>query len=233
MCIYVQGVEKKFGNTLALNNVSFTIPCGEKWALLGPNGAGKSTLLKVISGLIKPDSGVVKVMGEDSKSPKVRALLGYLPEDADPFPGLSVIDNLKFISAIRGVDESQIYELIEILGLRQYINYKASALSRGNKQKLAIAMAILHKPRILLLDEPLNYLDIPSQETVLELLKGFRDSTFLVSTHILSVADKLTEKALIISNGTIRWLGDFSSLRSMSNESIEQVVSKIIRGNFP
>jgi len=233
MCIYIKDIEKRFDNIIALNNISFSVSCSEKWALLGPNGAGKSTLLKIISGLIKPDNGEVKVIGEDPSSPKVRAILGYLPEDADPFPGLSVIDNLKFISAIRNISEDRVYELLEILGLKQYVNYKASSLSRGNRQKLAIAMAIIHRPQILLLDEPLNYLDIPSQEIVIDLLNELKNSTFLVSTHILSVADRLTDKVLIISNGSIKWIGDFSNLRSMSNEPIEQIISKIIRGIFP
>ncbi|BFH73295.1 ABC transporter ATP-binding protein [Sulfurisphaera javensis] len=229
-CISVKDLTKRYGNVIALYNVTFNIECNEKWALLGPNGAGKSTMLKILAGLIKPDKGEVRIMDKDPSSPEVRKILGYLPEDADPFPGLSVIDNLKFVASLRDVDESKIYDLLDLLDLRQYMNYKASTLSRGNRQKLAIAMAILHNPSLLLLDEPLNYLDIPSQETVIDLFSRL-NSTLLVSTHILSVADRLATKVLIISNGTIRWIGDFSLLRSMGKEDepIERIVARIIK----
>ncbi|BFI75377.1 ABC transporter ATP-binding protein [Sulfurisphaera ohwakuensis] len=232
LCIHVSNVEKRYGNLIALNGISFDINCNEKWALLGPNGAGKSTLLKILAGLIRPDKGEVKIMDKDPSSVEIKKILGYLPEDADPFPGLSVIDNLKFVASLRNVDENKIYDLLDVLDLRHYINYKASTLSRGNKQKLAIAMAILHEPNIILLDEPLNYLDIPTQETVIELLKKM--NTLLVSTHILSVADKLATKVLIISNGIIRWMGDFVELKKMANgnEPIEHIIAKLIKGYY-
>ncbi|QIW23099.1 ABC transporter ATP-binding protein [Sulfolobus sp. S-194] len=232
LCIHVNNVEKRYGNLIALNGISFDINCNEKWALLGPNGAGKSTLLKILAGLIRPDKGEVKIMDKDPSSIEIRKILGYLPEDADPFPGLSVIDNLKFVASLRNVDESKIYDLLDILDLRHYMNYKASTLSRGNKQKLAIAMAILHEPNIILLDEPLNYLDIPTQETVIELLKKM--NTLLVSTHILSVADKLATKILVISNGIIRWMGDFVELKKMAseNEPIEHIIARLIKGYY-
>ncbi|BAB65232.1 ABC transporter ATP-binding protein [Sulfurisphaera tokodaii] len=232
LCIHVSNVEKRYGSLIALNGISFDINCNEKWALLGPNGAGKSTLLKILAGLIRPDKGEVKIMDKDPSSVEIKKILGYLPEDADPFPGLSVIDNLKFVASLRNVDENKIYDLLDILDLRRYINYKASTLSRGNKQKLAIAMAILHEPNIILLDEPLNYLDIPTQETVIELLKKM--NTLLVSTHILSVADKLATKVLIISNGIIRWMGDFVELKKMANgnESIEHIIARLIKGYY-
>lgn len=231
-CIQVKEVTKKYGDIIALDNVSFSINCGERWALIGPNGAGKSTLLKIIAGLIIPTKGEVLVLGKSPTLPEVRQVLGYLPEDADPFPGLSVIDNLKFVASLRNVDENRIYDLLDILELRQYENYKASTLSRGNRQKLAIAMAILHKPKVLLLDEPLNYLDIPSQETVIELINQLGDVTLLVSTHILSVAGRLTNNALILSSGKIKWSGKFEELKQLGNEneSIEKIIAKLIKG---
>lgn len=231
ICIQAKEITKKFGNLIALDNVTFNIGCSEKWALLGPNGAGKSTLLKILAGLIRPDKGEIVILGKSPLSQEVRQILGYLPEDADPFPGLSVIDNLKFIASIRNVEENRIYELIDELDLKPYVNFKASNLSRGNRQKLAIAMAILHNPKVLFLDEPLNYLDIPSQETVIDIINKLKETTLIVSTHILSVAGRLTDKVMIISAGKIRWEGSFDSLKELGKEDepIEKIVSRIIK----
>ncbi|BCU70747.1 ABC transporter ATP-binding protein [Stygiolobus caldivivus] len=229
-CISVRDLVKRYGDTIALNGVSFKIMCGEKWALLGPNGAGKSTTLKILAGLIKPDAGEVKIKGDDPTSLSSKRRIGYLPEDADPFPALSVEDNLRFMMVLRGIkDEKRLEYLIEVLELDKFRKYKAAELSRGNKQKLAIAMTILHSPEILLLDEPLNYLDIPTQDLVIDLFQSLRDSTFIVSTHIMSVANKLTDKAMVLSNGALKWMGDFEELKGMG-ESIEKVVAKLIKG---
>lgn len=229
-CIKVKDLLKRYGDIVVLNGISFEVKCGEKWALLGPNGAGKSTTLKILAGLIKPDKGEVKIKGHDPTSLDAKRLIGYLPEDADPFPALTVEDNLKFMMVLRGIkDEDRVEKLLELLELDKYRKYKAVELSRGNRQKLAIAMAVLHSPEILLLDEPLNYLDIPSQDLVIELFRSFRDSTFVVSTHIMSVADKLTNKVMVMSNGSIKWMGTFDELKSMG-ESVEKVIAKLIKG---
>ena len=227
-CIKVKNLFKKFGDVYAINGISFEIKCGERWALLGPNGAGKSTTLKILAGLMKPDGGEVKIKGLDPTSLEAKRLIGYLPEDADPFPALTVEDNLRFMMVLRGIeDEERMNYLIEVLELDKYRKYKASELSRGNRQKLAIAMAILHSPEILLLDEPLNYLDIPTQDIVIELFRSM-NSTFLISTHIMSVADRLTDHVIILSGGSIKWMGSFDELKSMG-DSLEKVVSRLIR----
>ncbi|MEJ2775761.1 MAG: ABC transporter ATP-binding protein [Sulfolobaceae archaeon] len=233
-CIGVENLVKFYNGIRVLDSISFHIGCGERWALIGPNGAGKSTTLKILAGLIPLDSGEVRIMGYKPGSEEAKRLIGYLPEDSDPFPALSVEDNLKFVAALRNVKNADDYieYLLTLLDLSKYRNYKASSLSKGNKQKLAIAMVLLSKPKILLLDEPLNYLDLPSQEVVIQLLNELKDVTILVSTHIMSIANRLATNALIIVNGRIMWKGKFEELKRLGEGSLEKIIIDIMRGKL-
>src|SRR2546430_5049237 len=158
-CMEVKFVTKSYGKTVALDDVSFSIPCGERYALLGPNGAGKSTTLKLLVGLLKPDTGTIRIGGYEPFSSEAKSILGYLPEDATPYRTLSVRENLEYIAALRGVGNvpEATERFLDELSLREYERAKVGKLSRGNMQKLATALALIHNPRIVLLDEPLNY----------------------------------------------------------------------------
>lgn len=230
-CIEVQYVSKRYGKTTALDDVSFSIPCGERYALLGPNGAGKSTTLKLLVGLLKPDTGAIKIDGHEPFTAEAKRTLGYLPEDATPYRTLSVRENLEYIAALRGVQDiaGSTDMFLDDLALREYERAKVGKLSRGNMQKLAIALALIHSPKIVLLDEPLNYLDIPTQEKVFKILKSL-DSTQICSTHIMSIATRLTEKVLMITRGKIIWNGTIEALKAMEvgDESIESVVARLM-----
>lgn len=232
-CIYLNGVRKSYGNTLALDGLSIDIPVGEKYALIGPNGAGKSTTLKLLVGLLRPDSGTITVMGHDPTSMDAKRLLGYLPEDASPYSTLSVRENLEYVGALRGVSElkERIDDLLDSLALAEYEKSKVGKLSRGNRQKLAVALAIIHRPRVILLDEPLNYLDIPTQEKVVGMLEDL-NATVLVSTHIMSIAERLTDGAIVISRGKKVWGGSMKELQAQAqaSESIESVVVRLMTG---
>ncbi|MFP3265322.1 MAG: ABC transporter ATP-binding protein [Acidilobus sp.] len=235
--IEVNSVVKFYGTSPALRGLSFDVPEGGRYALLGPNGAGKTTTLRLLAGLMKPDGGTVRIFGRDpAEDYEVKRYLGYLPEDATPYLALTVRENLEYIAALRGLDDprDRAEKMMDLLGLRKYENYRVSALSRGNAQKLALALAIIHEPKVVLLDEPLNYLDIPTQEEVIALLSKM-SSTFLVSTHIMSVAGRLTDHILMISNGRLIWQGTFDDLRKMANEEepIESVVARMMRSAQP
>lgn len=229
--IEVIQVCKKYGEVEALKGLSFNLQTGERCALLGPNGAGKSTTLKVLVGLLKPDSGEAKVGGFDPNSAEARRVVGYLPEDASPYRTLSVRENLEYVGALRGVSNlgERIDRLLDVLALREYERAKVGRLSRGNSQKLALALAIIHEPNILLLDEPLNYLDIPTQERVIELLNGLQ-ATQLVSTHIMSVAGRLTDRVVIIARGAVIWNGSISELKRLGKEDepVESIVARMM-----
>ncbi|AHC51571.1 multidrug ABC transporter ATP-binding protein [Sulfolobus acidocaldarius SUSAZ] len=231
-CITVNNVIKRFDTLLALNNISFSVPCGGKYALLGPNGAGKSTSMKIIAGLLSPDSGEVYIKGMKPTSIEVKRILGYLPEDPTPYRILSVRENLEYIASLRGLRDGQnrIENLIDILDLRPYERMQAGKLSRGNQQKLALALILLHNPEIILLDEPLNYLDIPTQERVIKYLKTLVNATFLISTHIMSIATRLTDHVIVISHGSVVWVGSIQQLKSLGREDepIESVVAKLM-----
>jgi ABC-2 type transport system ATP-binding protein len=158
-CISLDHVTKSYGPVQALGDLSFEIPVRGRFALLGPNGAGKSTTLKLLVGSLRPDSGIVKILGNVPESREAKAAVGYLPEDALPYRMLSVRENLEYIGALRGVSDlkDRVDYLLDELDLRQYERSNVGRLSRGNTQKLAIALALVHSPKVLLLDEPLNY----------------------------------------------------------------------------
>lgn len=230
-CIYVRDLHKKYGANDALRGIDLTVSCGERVALLGPNGAGKSTTLKILAGLLKPDSGEVSLQGRPPNSPEAKRMIGYLPEDASPYLTLSVRENLEYIGAIRNTPDlkERIDTLLDMLDLREYEKSRTSRLSRGNRQKLALALSIVHSPKIILMDEPLNYLDIPTQEKVINFMMKM-DATFLVSTHIMSIAERLTQKCVIISSGSNMWEGTLAQLKGMASPEtpIESIVARLM-----
>lgn len=240
MCIDASDLRKSYGLVIALDGLSVKVPCGGAAALIGPNGAGKTTTLRILAGLLRPDSGVVLINGIDMyKEPlKAKMVLGYLPEDASPFLTLTVRENMEYIGALRRMDKDtllgRVNYLLDELELREYENAPVSRLSRGNRQKVAMALAVLHDPKVLLLDEPLNYLDIPTQEKVIKLLKSMnsRGTTVLVSTHIMSIAQRLADSVLIINKGHAIWSGSMQELAGLSkeNEHIEEVVARLMSG---
>jgi ABC-2 type transport system ATP-binding protein len=230
-CIELIHVNKSYGSVSALNDLNFEIPIGGRFALLGPNGAGKSTTLKLLVGSLRPDTGYVKILGSSPDSRESKSAVGYLPEDALPYRMLSVRENLEYIGALRGVADvkGRVDFLLDELDLRQYEKSNVGRLSRGNTQKLAIALALIHSPKVLLLDEPLNYLDIPTQEKVIGLLDRL-EGTHLVSTHIMSIANRLTDSVVMISKGMFLWEGTIEELRKRGSpdEPIEKVVARMM-----
>lgn len=230
-CIVVNNVYKTYNDFVALKNLSFTIPCFGRYSLLGPNGAGKSTTMKILAGLMKPDQGEVFIGGYPPDTKEAKQILGYLPEDPLPYRALTVKENLEYVGALRGLKDAKerAERLIDILDLREYEKIQAGRLSRGNLQKLALALAIIHEPKTILLDEPLNYLDIPTQEKVISILKSMQ-ATFLVSTHIMSIAQRLTDHVIMISKGSLIWSGTIQDLRNLGKEDepIESVVARMM-----
>ena len=229
--IQIEHVSKSYGPVLALNDLNFSVPLGGKFALLGPNGAGKSTTLKLLIGSLKADTGFIKILGSSPDSVQAKSVVGYLPEDALPYRMLSVRENLEYIGALRGVSDirGRVDYLLDELDLRQYEKSNVGRLSRGNTQKLALALAIVHSPKVLLLDEPLNYLDIPTQEKVIAMLEKM-EGTHLVSTHIMGIANRLTDSVVMIAKGQVIWDGTIEELKKKGShdEPIESVVARMM-----
>lgn len=230
--LFMESVSKSYGKIKAVDNFSMTIKVGDRVALLGENGAGKSTTLKIISGLMKPDNGRVRIFGYLPSSFEAKKMIGYLPEDPSPYLNLSVRENLEYIGSIRQTEnlESRIEELLDILSLGSMERQKPLSLSRGNRQKLCLALSIIHNPRFAIMDEPLNYLDIPTQEVIFQYFERM-NATFLISTHILSIAKRLTTRIVIISSGSKVWDGTIGELEEMETDgkSMESVVSGLMK----
>jgi len=203
--IFLKDVVKTYGRFKALDGINLSIKKGEKLAILGPNGAGKTTLVKIISGQIRATSGKVEVMGKNPAefSRELRKNMGFVSHNPMLYDELTAYENLKFYANLYDVEDGdRIEELLKKLRLYGRRHSRVKTFSRGMKQRLAIARALLHDPEILILDEPTSGLDIEGR---LELLKNLTslEKTILLTTHNLSEAERLCSRAVILMNGKI------------------------------
>lgn len=229
-CVTVNNLSKQYNKKTVLNDISFSLECNKSYSLIGQNGAGKSTILKSIAGLIDY-TGDISVKGTPPGSDESKKSIGYLAEDASPYINLTVRENLLYIASLRRVENinGRLLTLVDLLGLDNYLNVMVSNLSKGTMQRLSLALSIVHNPEIVLLDEPLNYIDIPMQEKIINFFKTM-NSTFLISTHVMSIAERFTENVIMINNGNIIFNGKLSQIESMkkNNETIESVIAGMI-----
>ena len=203
--IEVENVSKLFGNFRAVDGISFSIQTGEIVGLLGPNGAGKTTTMRMISGFLEPDSGTVKIDGLDVlKNPvETKRKIGYMQESAPMYSDMIVADYLKYIAEIENQNpEEKCRELAEICGLKEVMHKNIGELSRGNRQRVGLAHALMGNPEILILDEPTSGLDPNQVLEVRSLIKQIgKTHTVIISTHILSEVEMLCGRVIIISGG--------------------------------
>ena len=210
MSIIVQNVTKQYDNQLALNDVSLTIGKGEIVGLLGPNGAGKSTLMKIITCFIPPTKGTVSVEGYDiwEQSMEVRKRVGYLPEHNPLYLDMYVKEYLGFVAGIHHIAgqeaSKRINEMIEMTGLGVEMHKKIGALSKGYRQRVGLAQAMIHNPSVLILDEPTSGLDPNQLIDIRRLIKDLgNEKTVLLSTHIMQEVEALCDKVIIINKGVV------------------------------
>lgn len=210
MSIIVQNVTKQYDNQLALNDVSLTIGKGEIVGLLGPNGAGKSTLMKIITCFIPPTKGTVSVEGYDiwEQSMEVRKRVGYLPEHNPLYLDMYVKEYLGFVAGIHHITgqeaSKRINEMIEMTGLGVEMHKKIGALSKGYRQRVGLAQAMIHNPSVLILDEPTSGLDPNQLIDIRRLIKDLgNEKTVLLSTHIMQEVEALCDKVIIINKGVV------------------------------
>ncbi|UKI55307.1 MAG: ABC transporter ATP-binding protein [Treponema succinifaciens] len=203
--IEVENVSKLFGNFRAVDGISFSIQTGEIVGLLGPNGAGKTTTMRMISGFLEPDSGTVKIDGLDVlKNPvETKRKIGYMPESAPMYSDMIVADYLKYIAEIQNQNPAEkCRELAEVCGLKEVMHKNIGELSRGNRQRVGLAHALMGNPEILILDEPTSGLDPNQVLEVRSLIKQIgKTHTVIISTHILSEVEILCGRVIIISGG--------------------------------
>lgn len=210
--IKVEHLTKKYGDFTALSDVSFELKEGEVVGLLGPNGAGKTTLLRILVSFLKPDAGEVEIEGMNVSQPlleqKIKSKIGYLPEQAPLYEDMLVCEYLEFIGKMQGIGEGEIAgkaeDVIKRCALGEKKNAEISTLSKGYRQRVGIAQALIHNPKIIILDEPTTGLDPKQRIEIRDLIKEIgKDRTVILSSHILSEVSSTCSRVIIINRGKI------------------------------
>lgn len=226
MSIEIQNISKNYGTQKALNNISFTVKKGEIVGFLGPNGAGKSTLMKILTTYIEADNGTAIVNGFNVNThPKeVQKSIGYLPEHNPLYLDLYVREYLTFNADVYKVDKKRIDEVIQLTGLMPEAHKKIGQLSKGYRQRVGLATALLHDPEVLILDEPTTGLD-PNQLTeIRELIKNIgKDKTVFLSTHIMQEVEAICDRVIIIKKGEIVADNKLQQIFSNENDQLIEV----------
>jgi ABC-2 type transport system ATP-binding protein len=237
LAVRVEGLVINYGSFVAVDNLSFTVKNGEIYGLLGPNGAGKTSTIKVLVGVLEPRSGKVEIFNTSlSDEVAVKSQIGYVPEEVVLLDSLTPREFLEFVASIRrleaSVSNSRIERLTSAFELKQYFDTPIAALSMGNKQKVAIVAALMHEPRLLILDEPLIGLDARSSKILKELITfhAKKGGAVIFSTHIMEVAEKLCTRVGIINKGRIVSEGTVDDLRKLvksAEGSLEDIFLKV------
>jgi ABC-2 type transport system ATP-binding protein len=228
MSITVHQVSKLFGSQLALNSVSFHVSSGEIAAFIGPNGAGKSTLMKIICGLIQPTAGevMIKDLAITGNTLEVRKKLGYLAENNPLYPDMYVEEYLQYVAGLYKLGKSRlrVREVINLTGLTPERNKKIGVLSKGFRQRVGIAQAIVHDPEVLILDEPTTGLDPNQLVEIRNLISRLgKEKTVMLSTHIMQEVEAICKRVIIINKGQIMandLTGNISSYASHSDHTV-------------
>lgn len=230
--VSIDNVVKSFGDKTALKQISFAVPAGQICGLLGPNGAGKTTLFRLLMGILKATSGTLRVSGLDAFEDRVavKRLIGFLPDEPIFYSYLSGREHLKLSAAMHGLDAEDCYmrmePLIAQLRLTEDIDNYAEDYSRGMKKKLGLLLAMLHEPRLLVLDEPTNGLDVESTHLFYDLIANSAavGTTVLFSTHLMDHVTRLCSHAVILNEGTVAARGSIEELRKAhEGASLEEI----------
>lgn len=229
MSIQVNNISKIYGTQKALDNVSFEVNEGEITGFLGPNGAGKSTMMKIITCYIPPTEGNVKVCGFDinENSIEVRKNVGYLPEHNPLYLDMFVKEYLEFIGRLHHLKnlKNRVKEMIELTGLQIEQNKKIGALSKGYRQRIGIAQALIHDPKVLILDEPTTGLDPNQLAEIRNLIKKIgKQKTVMLSTHIMQEVEAICDKVIIINKGKIVANAPASQINKLTGNRVLLIV---------
>jgi ABC-2 type transport system ATP-binding protein len=218
----IRGIVKKFGNHIAVDDISFEVPRGVVYGILGPNGAGKSTTLRMINDIIAPDRGEIKILGDLTPGSAAAQKIGYLPEERGLYPKMKVGEIVEFMGELRGLSRAEAKKRgaawLERLGLTKWLGNKVQDLSKGMQQKVQFATALLHEPDVVILDEPWSGLDPINAEVLREIVGEIRESgrTVLFSTHQMEQAEKIVDALCIIARGKLVLEGKLRDLKAAS-----------------
>jgi ABC-2 type transport system ATP-binding protein len=230
MSIEVINLTKKFGAQIAVNNISFNIASGNIVGFLGPNGAGKSTTMKMITGYAKPSSGAIKVCGLDveNNALAIQKKIGYLPESNPHYPEMYVREYLEFLASLHKLgsqSKGRIDDMISITGLAPEVHKKIGMLSKGYKQRVGLAQAMLHNPEVLILDEPTSGLDPNQIVEIRDLIINIgKEKTVLLSTHIMQEVSAMCSRIIIINKGNIVADNSIENIVKQGNSESQSVI---------
>lgn len=222
--IKVRNISKTIGRKKILDNISFDIYENEIVGLVGKNGAGKSTLLKIMTGLYSYDEGEIYYYNYNLKTDyeKAMSIVGTLIENPDMYGNLSGKKNLElFKSMFKGIDEGTIEEIVRIVEMEKYLGKKFKTYSLGMKERLGIASSLINKPKILILDEPTNGLDREGVKNIMKMLKDLKDTTIIISSHMLSDIEELCNKIIFINDGKI------DSIKIKQNDNKKNIIFEV------
>jgi ABC-2 type transport system ATP-binding protein len=221
--IETQALIKRYGDKLAVNNVSFEVQAGEVFGFLGPNGAGKTTTIKMIVGLLQPTSGTVRVAGYDVQTQPLlaKASSGYVPDTPNLYAKLTGRELLRFVGDLYSLDRQRMAqrteELLRVLDLNEAADNTIDSYSHGMQQKASLAAALMHDPKVLVLDEPTVGLDPKSARLIKDILRQMADrgTAVFLSTHILEIAERMCDRIGIIDKGALVAVGTMNELRAL------------------
>lgn len=228
--VQISGLKKSFQGTEVIKGLDFSLEKGKCIALLGPNGAGKTTTLRMLSGLMSPSSGTI-TFTDAKKGEDIRRFIGYLPQFPVFYEWMSGLEFLTYVGKLAGLShkqaEEQSLDLLQLVGILDAKNRKVGKYSGGMKQRLGIAQALIHRPELIMLDEPVSALDPIGRREVLDLLEGLKkETTILFSTHILNDAEEVCDEILFLHNGRIVESGTMEVLRDRHQQAKIDLIFK-------
>ena len=234
--IEVHQLRKTYGDHEVLRGISFSVPPGQVCGYLGPNGAGKSTTIKILAGILQPDAGQARISGHDVKADSLAAkrALGYVPESGALYGLLSIREHLNLVADLYELEPrsaaQKVGQALELFSLEEVADQRVDTLSKGQRQKTAIAAGLLHDPEVVLFDEPLNGLDANAARQLKELIAGLaaRGKAILYCSHVLDVVERICDRAVILAGGELVADAPTSELLAKA-ESLEAVFQSLTR----
>ncbi len=234
MLLTAENLTKKFGMYTAVDQLDLTIKDHECVALLGPNGAGKTTALQMLAGLLTPNSGRIRFLGKDNID---RRFIGYLPQYPAFFPWMTAKEYLQFAGRVSGVPKKELQgkteDMLSFAGLEGVKNKRIGGFSGGMKQRLGLAQAMIHEPKLLILDEPVSALDPSGRRDVLEMMNELKKKmTILFSTHVLHDAEQVCDEIVMLKSSKVKWIGNLMDLRKRQGENRVMLETKEEMGKW-